>query len=219
MEKDQQSGGAAPIDAGSAGQGLDQGSPRGPEQQSTEWKDRILREKKDLAAKYSNTEKALREANQKIEALTGQQLQKDGKLEEYNKHLESQLQAEREKRLDDRAKFAHRTLSERLRAEAMNLGCVDPDTVMKIADIDRVTITEDLNVDDTSVKLLMEDLRKSKPYLFKGKAIPVKDGSPAAGLDAAREATPRPQVKSHMEQTNAEFSQAFRDNMSKALRS
>jgi len=217
MDQDQTSVGDAPVEAGSAAQGSDQQNPRGSEEQSTEWKNRILREKKDLAAKYSKTEKDLREARQRIEALTGEQLQKDGKLEEYNRHLESQLAKEREQRLDDRAKFAHRTLTERLRAEAMSLNCVDPDAVMKIADIDRVTITDDLRVDETSVKLLMEDLRKTKPYLFKNSTIPVKDGTPASSLEPAKQAVNKPQPKNDLELSKEEFEAKFRAEMAKAL--
>jgi len=104
-----------PQDAGSADQEVVQSNPGGSNHTSSDWGKRILGEKKALQSK-------LKEYEEKVQALQGQQLQSEGKKDEYIQHLETQIAKERETRLDDRATFAHRTLSERLMSEASRMG-------------------------------------------------------------------------------------------------
>jgi hypothetical protein len=59
-----------------------------------------------------------------------------------------------------------------VREEAAKIGCIDPDAVVKLADLSSVEVdAKTFRADKTQLVEVLETLRKEKPYLF-GKSGP-----------------------------------------------
>jgi hypothetical protein len=74
--------------------------------------------------------------------------------------------------------FALKTIADSVSLEAQKLGCIDTDALVNLLPIEQVPIDDTFNVDQVSVKAMLEDFRKSKPYFFQKQAPRIADAAP-----------------------------------------
>jgi hypothetical protein len=74
--------------------------------------------------------------------------------------------------------FAVKTIADTLSLEAQKMGCIDTDALVNLIQLDQVPIDDTFNVDRESVKAMLEDFRKTKPYFFQRQAPRIADVTP-----------------------------------------
>ena len=99
-------------------------------------------------------ERTAKDAEAETQRLTEQGKFKDIAEKEKAKRIEAEAKANRSARV-----FA-------LKAEAMKKGAVDADTVVAIANLDNIKVSEDGTIDDSSVTAIVDGLVKEKAFLF-----------------------------------------------------
>jgi len=75
--------------------------------------------------------------------------------------------------------FAVKTIADTLSLEAQRMGCIDTDALVNLIQLDQVPIDDTFNVDKNSVRAMLEDFKKTKPYFFQKQAPKIADVSPA----------------------------------------
>lgn len=76
--------------------------------------------------------------------------------------------------------FAIKLVSDAVEIEATRLGARNVDDVLRLIPLDQIPIDDQFNVDRNSVKVMMEDFKKNRDYLFAGRPGPkVADATPA----------------------------------------
>ena len=126
----------------------------------------------------------LLELQTKLEQYEKEKLEAQGKFQEVAAN-ERKRAAELEKRLlDTEARFAYQTVSSQVEAEAARMGVVDADALLKLTDLTQITIDEHFKADPNSVKRVLEDIAKQRPYLFQRNAAQPKDAAPRGGQAA-----------------------------------
>ena len=76
--------------------------------------------------------------------------------------------------------FAVKLVSDAVEIEATRLGAKNVDDVLRLIALDQIPIDDQFNVDRNSVKVMMEDFKKNRDYLFAGRPGPkVADATPA----------------------------------------
>ena len=73
---------------------------------------------------------------------------------------------EKAKREELEAKYARDNKINALKLAAVQAGTVDAEAVATLANLESITLTEDGNVDASSVKAVLDTLKKEKSYLF-----------------------------------------------------
>lgn len=143
---------------------------------------------------YDTYKKTLSEAKRLKEQLKEAQALKDrlveleqneqvrlGKHEETIADLRKQVEAANKGKKEVFQKFAYKSLGEQVKSEALKHGCVDPDALMKLADLSDVEIdAETFEADREKLAEIVSGIKGSKPYLF-NKAAPKVNGSMPAG--------------------------------------
>jgi hypothetical protein len=133
---------------------------------------KAVSEKKKIQAQLEETSARLAE-------LEETRLASEGKKDELIQSLQERVKKYKGE-IDQRdATYAYKSVSSQLKAEAAKLGCVDPDTLIKVAPLDTLEVGEDYTVDAQSLKMLLDEQKEKMPYLFQSKSVAVKDGVPA----------------------------------------
>lgn len=122
------------------------------------------------------------ELSKKLQELEDAKLKEQGKVQELYDKTKHELEQERESRKKDKASFAYRTVTAQIQQEAMKLGCLDPKALVAVSSaqgfLDEISVDEQFNVEQGSLKTFIEKTQKEMPYLF-GKAAPaIKDVVP-----------------------------------------
>mgnify|MGYP003490935441 CR=1 FL=1 len=89
------------------------------------------------------------------------------------KATESETQANKLKQA-----FAVKTIADTLSLEAQRMGCIDTDALVNLIQLDQVPIDDTFNVDKDSVKAMLEDFKKTKPYFFQKQSPRIADATP-----------------------------------------
>jgi len=121
---------------------------------------KLLGEKKKLQSEHL-------EAKVKLEEYEQAKLEAEGKLKEANENLKKLLSKEKQDKAELFKNVASKTVKHQFQRAAEKLGCVDPETAMKVVNFDDLEITEDFEFDNTKLEAKLQDLTKSKPFLFK----------------------------------------------------
>lgn len=135
---------------------------------------KLLGEKKKMAEK-------LAEFESKLKLIEDEKLESQGKLKELNDNLKKQLSEKDMKLKSVFNEFAHKTVKSKFEAEAAKLGCIKPDALYKLVDMNNVEITDDFGINEEQFKQMMVEAQKEHSYLFKKEVGTVKDGTPSAG--------------------------------------
>ncbi len=121
---------------------------------------KLLSEKKKLQTEMSEV-KAYRDQ------LEAEKLQAEGKwkeLAENNKKLADEFKV---KNLNIVKTVSEKAIRSQFLREAEKLGCVDAEIAMKACSFDDLEVTEDFEFDSQKLVTKIQELTKSKPYLFK----------------------------------------------------
>jgi len=139
--------------------------PKEPENQTVPYTrfDEVNKEKNDLKKWKEEREKADAEAEQK-------------RLEEQGKHKELADKAAKE-RDEANAKLSNYVKVSELKVAALKVGCVDPDALAKIVDLNDIEVDKDGNVDNAKLTALIEKVKTEKAYLFGTAQTPNNVGS------------------------------------------
>ena len=168
MEDNNQMGSAQPNDAVSGGQGgQDQhaGSADVDQSQVSKGNNRLLGEVKNLKSK-------LAELQQYNESLEMQKLEVEGNKDKMIEHLQQKLQSTETKLQQKDQAYAFATLGSQVQTEAAKMGCENPDDLIKLMDLSSIPVDpETFRGDTDSIRILLEDQKKSRPFFF-GKPAP-----------------------------------------------
>jgi hypothetical protein len=163
MSDDQSASGATDQ---SSGDGQDEkGEASGQSQVSYDTYKKTISEVKKLKAALKEREDALQKAQQ-------EKLEAEGNKDELITQLKGKLSEVEKKHKETFNSFVYSSLDAQVREEAAKIGCIDPDAVVKLADLSSVEVdAKTFRADKTQLVEVLETLRKEKPYLF-GKSGP-----------------------------------------------
>ena len=133
---------------------------------------KLLGEKKKLQSEMSEM-KAYKDQ------LQAEKLQAEGKwkeLAENNKKLADDFKS---KNLNIVKNVSEKAIRSQFMREAEKLGCVDAEIAMKACSFDDLEVTEDFEFDNQKLVGKIQELTKSKPYLFKKDFKMVQDINPS----------------------------------------
>lgn len=158
---------------------VDQSATEQPEQVT------VNRTAEELAKRLKEVSLEAKQNRQKAADLKRQLEEKDkSKLVEQGQFKELadvyQRQATDYKAQAEKLKqaFAVKTIADTLSLEAQRMGCIDTDALVNLIQLDQVPIDETFNVDKNSVRAMLEDFKKTKPYFFQKQAPKIADAPP-----------------------------------------
>lgn len=134
---------------------------------------KLLGEKKKLQSEMSEM-KAYKDQ------LEAEKLQAEGKwkeLAENNKKLADDFKS---KNLSIVKNVSEKAIRSQFMREAEKLGCVDAEIAMKACSFDDLEVTEDFEFDNQKLVGKIQELTKTKPYLFKKDFKMVQDINPSS---------------------------------------
>jgi hypothetical protein len=134
---------------------------------------KLLGEKKKLQSEMSEM-KAYKDQ------LEAEKLQAEGKwkeLAENNKKLADDFKS---KNLNIVKNVSEKAIRSQFMREAEKLGCVDAEIAMKACSFDDLEVTEDFEFDNQKLVGKIQELTKTKPYLFKKDFKMVQDINPSS---------------------------------------
>lgn len=121
---------------------------------------------------------------EKLAELEQNEQMRQGKHEETIATLRKQLDDTKKSERAVFQKYAFKSLGEQVRVEAMKHGCVDPDALMKLADLSDVEIdAETFEADKDRLAEIVAGVKTAKPYLF-NKSGPKINGKMPSGEKA-----------------------------------
>jgi hypothetical protein len=142
-----------------------------PSGQSDTIVQRLLAEKKKEQEKRRGLE-------ERLSLLEQEKLEAEGKKDELIKTLKAQAQETAKKYNQATATYAQKLVESQLSQKAKEFGCVDTELLAKAIDLNSLEVSEDFTVDAQSLETQLNQIRQSKPYLFKAEAPKFKDGVP-----------------------------------------
>jgi multidrug efflux pump subunit AcrA (membrane-fusion protein) len=121
---------------------------------------KLLGEKKKLQTEAENMRGKLAEIEQaKLEA--------EGKVKEALENQKKLTEQYKNKNLEIVKTVSNKAVRSQFFREAEKLGCVDADIAMKAVTFEDLEITDDFEFDNQKLVGKIQELTKSKPYLFK----------------------------------------------------
>lgn len=143
------------------------------QQNPTSGSDKVAYEtyKKVLSEKKAR-DTQLSELQNQLEQLQNEKLQKEGNTQELLDRYKTQSETFKSELEQTKRAYARATLSGQVKTEAVKLGCQDPETLIKILDLDNIPVDPtSFSADADNIKMLLEETKKSRPYFF-GKPAP-----------------------------------------------
>lgn len=129
-----------------------------------------------LEAKKFRQENA--ELKRRLDEAEAAKLTEQGNFKEIAEKAQKKA-AELEKELKStKGSFAFKSVSNQVATEALRLGCIDTDALIKLTDLSDLEVKEDYSVEPDSIKSLLDAMVKTKPFLFKKADPKISDGLP-----------------------------------------
>lgn len=145
----------------------------------------VLAKNKELLELVKKEKQSKADMMQKLQELEQAKMQAEGKKDELIAQLQTQLKQKDVEVKTKTAKFAFKSVKEQTSRKAAEMGCIDPDLLLKAMDLDALkvdVVDEDtFSVDLETLTGQLEQVRKTKPYLFKQAGPQIKDGVPSKG--------------------------------------
>lgn len=133
---------------------------------------------KETSAEAREWRKKNSELKAQLEEFEKSRLQSEGKKDELIERLKKEA-FEKEARLKKATEqFAYQVIASKVSEQALQAGCQDTDAFLKLADVNQLEVDDNLNVDIESIKLMISEVQKKRPYLFKQEKPLPKDGIP-----------------------------------------
>lgn len=135
----------------------------------------------DTYKKVLDEKKAMQARLQAFEAKEKEELAKSGKFQElYEAEKAAREKLEKEAR-EERAVFAYTSVASQVKSEALKLGCMRPDALERLLDLDELSgkVGKNFVVDQDALKAFVEKAAKDHDYLFKKEAAGFRDAPPS----------------------------------------
>jgi len=124
-------------------------------------------------------QKRLKELQNQLDAMTQDKLKAEGNKDQLIADLQKQLNNQK----TSTQQIVFNAVKGQVASRAKALGCVDPEGLVQLAGpkLGELSegLTDSLELDFQAVDALLEDMRKSKSYLFTGSAKQTKDVTPS----------------------------------------
>jgi membrane-bound lytic murein transglycosylase len=144
----------------------------------------VLAKNKELIELVKKEKQAKADMAQRLQELEQAKMQAEGKKEELIAQLQSQIKQKEAELKTKTAKFAFKSVTEKASRKAAELGCINPELLLKALDLEQLKVSvvdeDSFDVDLDSLNGQLEQARKSMPYLFKQAGPQIKDGVPSA---------------------------------------
>lgn len=121
---------------------------------------KLLSEKKKLQSEHT-------EARARLEEYEQGKLEAEGKLKEALENQKKLTQQFKDKNLEIVKTVTNKAVRSQFLREAEKLGCIDSDIAIKAVSFEDLEVTEDFEFDNQKLVAKIQELTKSKPYLFK----------------------------------------------------
>lgn len=180
MSDDKSGGAATDQDAGGQDQEPMKSDASGADKVSYDTYKKTVSEVKRLKAEIKAKEDALTAAQQ-------EKLAAEGNKDELISQLKAQVSKLEKANKDTLNSFVFMSLDTQVRKEAEKLGCVDPDAVVRLADLTAVDVdTKTFMADQGQLAQVITDLKKSKPYLFGKSGAKINTQAPGGTIDVEK---------------------------------
>lgn len=133
---------------------------------------------KEVSEEAKQRRKEASEAKKRLAELEKQKLEESGQHKELAERWKKEAHDHKDALKKITSAFAQKSIETKLAQEAARMGCVDLDALIRLAPMDQLPIDERFEVDSESLKLVLEDMRKQRAYLFTKPAPSVKDAVP-----------------------------------------
>lgn len=142
----------------------------------------VLAKNKELLELIRKEKQSKVEMQQKLQEIEQAKMQAEGKKDELITQLQAQMKQIQTDFNKTKATYAFTSVKNQAALKAKELGCIDTDLLLKAMDLDslQVNVVDDsFNVDHESLTTQLEQVRKTKPFLFKQAGPTIKDGVPS----------------------------------------
>lgn len=163
--EEQQVGGAEPQEANSVPaveetQATQAASGSETDSVSYQTHRRLLAEKKKAQAR-------LMELEERASRLEQEKLEAEGSKDQLIEKLKTQL-AEKDKKYKSAiGNYAFTSVRSQIEAEASKVGCVDTEALTRLVDLDTLDVDDEtFRADQEQVKMLIDEVKQKRPYLF-----------------------------------------------------
>lgn len=112
-----------------------------------------------VAGKYREAKSKLDKFDSEAAKAEEERLKKQGEFEKL-------AEAEKQKRESLEKSYSRERKVNALKLAAIQSGTIDPEAVATLANIESITVSEDGTIDASTVKTVVDSLKKEKPYLF-----------------------------------------------------
>lgn len=133
---------------------------------------------KVVNASDKDNRKKLVEEKKKREELEKKVLAESGQYKELAEVWQRKAEQAEQTSLRLKEAFAIKSISDSVSIEAQKLGCVDPEALINLINLNDLPLDDSFNVDKSHVKVVLEDMRKQKPYFFKAQSPKFIDANP-----------------------------------------
>jgi hypothetical protein len=144
-----------------------------------------------VLGKLKKIEAAHNELVEKSQLLEQDKLASEGKKDELIEVLKKRANEAESSRKEEHVHFARRSIMSAVEKRATSKGCIDVELLMAAIDHDQLNdcINDDFSVQGEKIDVLIDDVSKRKPLLFKKDVPSVKDGIPQRAGSATPTAT------------------------------
>jgi len=166
MQDNEQLSSGQPDDKASGSAGDTQQVSSGNDSVKYDTYKKVLGEKKAA-------DQRMRELEDKLNSFEVEKMQAEGNSIELIKKLQADLTLTRESLKKKDQAYAFATLGSQVKTEAAKMGCQDPDSLIKLMDLQGIPVDPDTFRGDTdNIRMMLESEKKSRPFFF-GKAAPL----------------------------------------------
>lgn len=124
----------------------------------------------------------LKSRDEKLTAAEHEKLQAEGKKDELIANLKRDNEKLGKTHKEMLQSVVSSRLDDQLQTEAARLGCVDVEAVSKLVDLSDVEVdSKTFKADKAKLTEILEDLKKSKPYLFNKAGTKINGKLPSGG--------------------------------------
>lgn len=155
--------------------------------------DGLVRKKDELLGKVKSLSEQLKAERERNEAYQQKELESQGKLNELVDKLRAENEMKAREAEELKANYTYKVLTSEVKSKAASLGMNDPADALSMFSMDGLKdiVDDDFNVNSDAVHGMLEQLKKQKPYLFRGNSPQVRDGVPISDPNAMPNA-PKP---------------------------
>lgn len=168
-------------------------SPKGQANENTGDVTGLVKKKDELLGKVKSLSEQLKAERERNEAYQQKELESQGRLNELIDKLRTENELKDRRAEELKANYTYKVLTSEVISKAAAKGMNDPSDALSLFSMDGLKdiVDEEFNVNSESVERMLEGLKKSKPYLFRGNSPQVRDGVPISNPNAATLGAPK----------------------------